>query len=41
VNAPVSLDLELLRFAGWLPYYEEVEVRPLITPMEAMRRLAS
>ncbi len=27
-------------FKGWRPYYSETEVRPLITPNEAMRRLA-
>jgi hypothetical protein len=27
-------------FAVWRPYYSETEVRPLITPAEAMRRLA-
>jgi hypothetical protein len=27
-------------FAPWRPYYSEVEARPLIAPMEAMRRLA-
>jgi hypothetical protein len=27
-------------FADWRPYYVETEVRPLITPMEAMTRLA-
>ena len=28
-------------FAAWKPYYSETEVRPLITPAEAMKRLAS
>ncbi len=27
------------RFEGWKPYYAEVDIRPLITPAEAMRRL--
>ena len=27
-------------FAPWRPYYSEVEVRPLITPSESMKRLA-
>ena len=27
-------------FAGWKPYYLETEVRPVITPAEAMARLA-
>lgn len=27
-------------FAGWMPYYTETEVRPLITPAEAMMQLA-
>lgn len=27
-------------FAGWKPYYTETEVRPLITPAEAMMQLA-
>jgi hypothetical protein len=27
-------------FAGWKPYYSETEVRPLITPAEAMMQLA-
>jgi hypothetical protein len=27
-------------FAGWKPYYSDTEVRPLITPAEAMMRLA-
>jgi hypothetical protein len=26
-------------FAAWRPYYSETELRPLITPAEAMRRL--
>ncbi len=26
---------------GWRPYYSEVEVRPVITPGEALRRLAA
>jgi len=27
-------------FSAWRPYYSEAEVRPLVTPAEAMRRLA-
>ena len=27
-------------FAGWKPFYAETEVRPLITPAEAMTQLA-
>ena len=27
-------------FAGWKPYYTETEVRPVITPAEAMATLA-
>ncbi len=27
-------------FSAWKPYYSETEVRPLITPAEAMRQLA-
>jgi len=27
------------RFEGWRPYYAEVDVRPVIAPIEAMRRL--
>jgi hypothetical protein len=27
-------------FSAWRPYYSETEVRPLITPAEAMMRLA-
>ena len=27
-------------FAAWRPYYSETEVRPLVTPAEAMRLLA-
>jgi hypothetical protein len=28
-------------FSAWRPYYAEAEIVPLITPMEAMARLAS
>ncbi len=34
-------DLEAFEaaFAAWRPFYSETEIRPLITPAEAMRRL--
>jgi hypothetical protein len=34
-----DLDAFEARFAAWRPYYSETEVRPLIAPAEAMRRL--
>lgn len=34
-----DLDVFEAAFAAWRPYYSKTEVRPLITPAEAMRRL--
>ena len=34
-----DLDAFEAAFAAWRPFYSETDVRPLITPAEAMRRL--
>jgi len=38
-EAPDGAEFEAV-FAAWRPYYAETDIRPLITPAEAMARLA-